>query len=723
MAKSGAIWGIDIGQCSLKALRCSVDPDDASRVVANAFDYVEYAKILSQPEADPAALVNEALRELLKRHTLKDDQVAISVSGQSGMARFIKLPPVESKKIPDIVKYEARQQIPFSLEDVVWDYQQMAGGSMEEGFALETEVGLFAMKRDQVYRILAPFNSVDIGVDYIQLTPLAIYNFVVFDQLKDAPVPEEYDPENPPPSTVVISLGTDTTDLVVTNGYRVWQRSIPIGGNHFTRALTKEMKLTFSKAEKLKRNARKSENPKAIFQAMRSVFSDLRKEIQRSIGYFSSVNQNAKIGDVITLGNTLKMPGLQRYLAEHLEYPVRPVKSFRNLSGSSVTESPNFKNNLLSFCVSYGLCLQGLEKTSIKTNLLPREIVTERLIRAKKPWVVAAAAALLLGFTINFFSHYNVWKSADISGRTDFERTIRNSKMVTDRARRLSSEYDSALSNFEQIQQIGDSLVSNGEGRLLWLEVLKAINVSLPHDKADEKPESIAARQELHIEGLDCEWFDDVSEWYGEVAEKYGQFDQPTEEAPAANKNTSEDEYSSYDDGSSDEGPSGPGWVIQLQGYHYHNEHHQGGIMFVQRTLIRHLKDGSVRLPVGPQRQLVDVKIRELGIQYPLVVDYGSIEEEELLDPTKVWDPEEDDAEKENSSGIGNPFGDFSTENFSRRPRIKLGRFDFTVQFCWQKTPPSKRAKIIQKRLQEEDNEENQPDAKTVRSHQQTVRN
>ena len=76
--------------------------------------------------------------------------MAISVPGQSGLARFIKLPPVESKKIPDIVRYEARQQIPFALNDVIWDYQRMGGGSEEEGFALETEVGLFAMKRDQV---------------------------------------------------------------------------------------------------------------------------------------------------------------------------------------------------------------------------------------------------------------------------------------------------------------------------------------------------------------------------------------------------------------------------------------------------------------------------------------------------------------------------------------------------------------------------------------------
>ena len=59
---------------------------------------------------------------------------AISVSGQNGLARFIKLPPVEAKKIPDIVKYEAKQQIPFDLDDVIWDYQPMGAGAEEEGF-------------------------------------------------------------------------------------------------------------------------------------------------------------------------------------------------------------------------------------------------------------------------------------------------------------------------------------------------------------------------------------------------------------------------------------------------------------------------------------------------------------------------------------------------------------------------------------------------------------
>ena len=121
----------------------------------------------------------------------------------------------------------------------------------------------------------------------MQLTPLALYNFLLFDQLRDLPPPDEYDPENPPESVVILSLGTDATDLVITNGYRVWQRSIPLGGNHFTKALTKELKLTFAKAEHLKRNATAAADPKAVFQAMRPVFNDLLTELQRSIGYFT----------------------------------------------------------------------------------------------------------------------------------------------------------------------------------------------------------------------------------------------------------------------------------------------------------------------------------------------------------------------------------------------------------------------------------------------------
>ena len=50
--------------------------------------------------------------------------------------------------------------------------------------------------------------------------------------------------------------------------------------------------------------------------------------------------------------------------------------------------------------MAYGLALQGLNVARLHTNLLPQDIQVDRLIRAKKPWAVTAAASLLLGTTI-----------------------------------------------------------------------------------------------------------------------------------------------------------------------------------------------------------------------------------------------------------------------------------------------------------------------------------
>src|ERR1041385_6550645 len=98
MTVAKGFWGIDIGQCALKAIRLEMID---GKPTATAFDYIEYAKILSQPDADPDALTREALEKFLSRNPLGNDQVAIAIAGQSGLVRFVKLPPVEEKKIGD----------------------------------------------------------------------------------------------------------------------------------------------------------------------------------------------------------------------------------------------------------------------------------------------------------------------------------------------------------------------------------------------------------------------------------------------------------------------------------------------------------------------------------------------------------------------------------------------------------------------------------------------
>jgi type IV pilus assembly protein PilM len=701
MAKTGCVWGIDIGQCALKALRCRRHEDDAHRLTAEAFDYIEYSKILSQPEADPAELVREALQTFLKRNSVRGDKIVISVSGHSGLARFIKLPPVESKKIPDIVKYEAKQQIPFPLDDVIWDYQQMAGGSVEEGFALETEVGLFAMKRDQVWRALKPFEEAGIEVDIIQLTPLSIYNFTAFDQMPDLPPVEAYDPENPPDSVVVISLGTETTDLVITNGFRVWQRSLPLGGSHFTKALTKELRLTFAKAEHLKRNATQAEDPKAVFTAMRPVFNDLLTEVQRSIAFFTGIDRAAKIGRVVALGNAMKLPGLQKYLSQNLGYPVSEVDSYRQLSGSSVVGVPNFRENLLSFAVCYGLAIQGLNKGRISTNLLPRELLTDRLIRDKKPWAVGALSALILGCTISYLAHWRAWSSAHLD---QFKGAISQADSVQQAAKKYSDNFDAAKIQFDNVDKVGAAIVGNVDNRLLWPELLKAIDECLPRDQNPEKPpENIADREQIHIEEMQLEKFPDLSVWYAGVKTKIeeakrGDFRETNEAAPgsgppatsgaeavAAVPTTpqlpspapSSDTPPADSGGTTTggEGPSGEGWVIQIKGYHFHNKvlGYQGA-KYVKNTFMHYLETKKIKLPDGPNGKTKPVAIKDLGIGYPVIVRSWKVRPVPIPDPNANL---EEAAEEQDADRV--------------IPTIELQQFDFVLQFCWQETPLSKR--------------------------------
>ena len=359
---------------------------------------------------------------------------------------------------------------------------------------------------------------------------MALYNYLVFDQLRNLPKPDEYDPENPPESTVILSLGTDATDLVITNGYKVWQRSIPLGGNHFTKALTKEMKLTFAKAEHLKRNATAAADPKAVFQAMRPVFNELLTQLQRSIGYFSNLERTAKIGRIVALGNAMKLPGLRRYLSQSLGYEIERVQSFQGLVGSQVISSPIFKENAICYGICYGLTLQGLGKPGLHTNLLPKEIVKDRLIKPKKPWAVAAAASLLLGCGISFGAYAAAMKSVD---KAEWKDAVANADRVAAESSQVKSEANAAVDSFKATDLIGQHLVGNVEGRIRWLELMKAIDACMPpRGKVDTEAlgkltnkdqiiEAITDRQELQIKNMECQYVDDVSTWFPLVSQYY----------------------------------------------------------------------------------------------------------------------------------------------------------------------------------------------------------
>jgi type IV pilus assembly protein PilM len=481
MAVQPGYWGIDIGQCALKAIRLQIIDN---KLTATAFDYVEHPKILSQSDADPEQLTREALEKFLSRNPIKGDKVAIGVAGQSGLARFVKLPPVEEKKIEDIVKFEAKQQIPFPLDEVVWDYQKVSEGAVEGGFAIDTEIGLFAMKRDMISRVLNHFSSVNIEVHTIQMSPLALCSYITYDMLnRGGPDAPSEAPPTPAPGTkrkciVALDVGTDGSNLIITDaGKIIWQRPIPIGGNHFTRALIKELKLTFAKAEHLKRNAAKSPELANILRALKPVLTDFVGEVQRSLGYFTNTHRDAQVEYMVGVGSAFKLPGLQKYLGDKLQLRVEKPTKFLRLTGEAVTDAPVFVDNLLTFPVAYGLALQALGVARLKTNLLPPEISWDRKIRAKKPWAAAAAACLLLGtfiWTLGYTAPYSAANDPKIPA------AIEKTKKINDEAASVVKQIDVKKKEVEVKVQGVEAIIAGNDERFNLLRLHEFINSCLP---------------------------------------------------------------------------------------------------------------------------------------------------------------------------------------------------------------------------------------------------
>jgi type IV pilus assembly protein PilM len=696
MASGSYVWGIDIGKCALKALRCRVSAEPR-KLEAVACEYIEYPMILSQPEADPIELVQSALEQLISRHDLKGDKVAVSVPGNLGLSKFIKLPPIESKKIPDIVKYEARQQIPFPLEQVVWRWQRLAGGMEESGFVLDAEVALFAMKREQVFKALAPLQQAGIHVDVLQLAPIALANMAMFDQLPDSAT---MDPDQPIPSIALVSVGVDSTDLVVTNGRRIWQRSIPSGGSNFTKALVQGMKLTFSRAESLKRNAVKAEDPKAVFKTMKPVFNEFASELQRSLNYFTGTDRTATISKVLLMGNATKLRGLADFVGQQLQLDVQRLDKFNALEGAAVLSTPAFREHQLAFGTSYGLALQAANVAAISTNLLPDEIVRDRIIESKKPWAVGALVGLLAAAMINFFGMFAAWTAyapdlyAAAFGKADAVK--KQSAAATAAIGEVRERQTAAIAQQQWLAKVQNQ-------RFATLDMMRAVQSLLPRDEEGKVPENPADRNELHIDQMDCQYFPDLAGWFGslkpqwaethiaeEAAEQQAaQADgngeppapQPEADAPAGDAATADGEQAEKKDDVA--GPAGAGWVIELRGHHFHNEQRHKpleGAQFLRSTLVKNLmgKDTKVVVSAGPLAG-EQLSVSDLGIGFPIIIASSPIK------PVRI--PIANLSEGGGSPAMPMPPQPGVDPAPLEPQELFLHRYDFVLQFCWQPRP------------------------------------
>jgi len=381
------VWGIDIGDSALKAIKLK---RVGKEIVLLDFHVIRYSELSGEPGARREAVLSEALAALQAAGFGRDPCI-VSIAPQAIFSRFISLPPVDKRRIPEIVLYEARQQIPFSLNEVIWGYQTVRKEFIP---GEEIEIGLFAVKRDVVDTYLAELSAIGRQLHGIQVAPLGLYNFIRHDVAFERP-------------TVIMDIGAQSTDLLIIDGDKFWLRNLPIAGNSFTAILEKRLNIPREEAEKLKLAVAESRHRRKLLEVLRPVMRDLVGEVQRSIGYYKSLSQDVKFEEILVVGEGYRLFGLDRFLAERLQYKVSVINQLKNvLFQGSPDRIKELGEALPTLGVAIGLALQGLGQANVTIDLLPDDFVINRELYTKR-FSGLIAAALVCGIVGCFYLKEN----------------------------------------------------------------------------------------------------------------------------------------------------------------------------------------------------------------------------------------------------------------------------------------------------------------------------
>ncbi len=480
MAGSRTAWGIDIGTTSLKALKLQLQ---GGKLEVLAVEVIDHERFLTEPDVDRREVVGQSLRKFLDRNPIRGEQVFVSAPGATSFARFVKLPPVEPRKIPEIVRFEAIQQIPFPLDQVNWDYH-----SFQNADSPDVEIGIFAIKKDIVAQLLADFRTAGVTVHGVQIAPLAIYNAMTYEQTVNDK------------GTIVLDIGADHSDLIMMDQGRLWLRTINLGGNSFTEALSKSFKQQFRRAEQLKKTAATSKYARQIFQAMRPTFADLVPEIQRSIGFYNSGHRDNKIEQIVGTGNSFQLSNLQKYLQQYLGMDVRRLDSFTKVTGEARLLA-SMGEHILGLPVAYGLALQGLDLATVESNLLPMEIARKMLWTQKRPWFIATAALVAVSGMVAYGRYY--------LDKNAYQTSVHNPELTQNQlfihqVSQWQAEYNDVsntyLKNLGQVQRY----LAMGTDRQAWPEIISTLYKSLP--QAGPVPQGAGSDWKILIQSISSKY-------------------------------------------------------------------------------------------------------------------------------------------------------------------------------------------------------------------------
>src|SRR5579872_7283261 len=394
MLKSKSFLAVDFGAGTLKLAEFEINEAGGLRLKQYALKPLgaEGAK-----EDTRETVLKKALQELIAEKTVHSRNVNVCAPGFHVFSKFVKLPPVDAAKVTQIIQYEAQQNVPFPLAEVVWDYQIL--GSTAGG---EMEVLLVAIKADIVEGLFRVAESAGLRLQLADVSPAALCNAFRYNygDLEDC--------------TMLLDIGAKTSNLLFFEKGKVYSRSINIGANSVTQDFANESKMKFPQAEavKLEKGSvslggayEEPEDPQAasIAKIARQVMTRLHIQVNQTIQFFRGQQGGSAPQRLFLSGGASIMPYTAQFFAEKLNLPVDYFNPFRNIEIDPSVNLESLARVAHSLAEVVGLGLRNLANCPVEMNLMPESTVRWRTFNEKKPYFTATVFSLVaVAFAVGF---------------------------------------------------------------------------------------------------------------------------------------------------------------------------------------------------------------------------------------------------------------------------------------------------------------------------------
>lgn len=338
---------------------------------------------LNQIGAAVADLVGEL--GLKKGHSLN-----YSISGQDVFIRFIKLPPITNADVEQLVKFEAQQQIPFPIDEIIWDYHLLPSNGGEQ------EVVLVAIKADS----LNPMNDVFMGLGFttgkVDTAATALYN-----AYKDS-YPDEQDP------VMIIDIGAKTTDIIYSEAGKFFTRSVSSAGVFVTSAIARDLGIGFADAEQLKlakgmvsmtngQTEGMEADVAALATSIRNAMTRVASEIQRTTNHYRAQIHGGAPVKAYLCGGGASLPYTKEFLEERLGIPISFFNPIHNVGVGSQINVDTVAREALMLGGIVGCALGAVGRGVIDIDLEPTVVGKIREARKKYPKVLMGVIIAIIG--------------------------------------------------------------------------------------------------------------------------------------------------------------------------------------------------------------------------------------------------------------------------------------------------------------------------------------